>query len=256
MYRKLLDRFVSLCRETFAENLTGVYLHGSMAMGCFNPQKSDIDLLAVVHGEPTDEEKLRFMQQLVILNEEAPAKGIEMSIVTEAAVKPFVHPTPFVLHFSPMHLRRFRQDPQGYVQYMKGEDPDLAAHCTVIGKRGIVLYGAPIPEVFAPVPGTAYLSSILQDVSGAEEDILTDPLYMTLNLCRVLAYAEEGLVLSKREGGQWGLERLPEKYRPQVRHALACYAAGETMTADAQTAPAFARELLERIRTAAASSDR
>lgn len=252
MYRELTKHFTALCREAFGENLLGVYLHGSMAMGCFNPQKSDIDLLAVVHGEPTDDEKLRFMQQLVILNEEAPAKGIEMSIVTEAAVKPFVYPTPFVLHFSPMHLRWFRQDPQGYVQHMKGEDPDLAAHCTVLLRRGIVLWGAPIARIFGEVPKTAYLSSILQDVAAAEEDILTDPLYMTLNLCRVLAYAEEGLILSKQEGGQWGLEKLPEAYRPQVRQALACYAAGEVMTADMQTAPAFARELLERIRTVAA----
>ena len=37
----LLKKIVGLCREVFGENLTGVYLHGSLAMGCFQPEKSD-----------------------------------------------------------------------------------------------------------------------------------------------------------------------------------------------------------------------
>ena len=35
-------------REIFRENLMGVYLHGSAAMGCFQAQKSDLDLLFLV----------------------------------------------------------------------------------------------------------------------------------------------------------------------------------------------------------------
>ncbi len=247
MYRALIDRFAFLCRETFAENLTGVYLHGSMAMGCFNPEKSDIDLMVVVKDEPSDESKLSFMHELVRLNEEAPAKGIEMSIVTQAAVKPFQYPTPFVLHFSPMHLDRFRQDAAAYVTGMRGVDPDLAAHCTVLRSRGIVLYGAPVPELFGEVPKEAYLDSIRQDVAEAAEDILTDPLYITLNLCRVLAFAEKGLVLSKQEGGQWGLSRLPEAYRPLIELALSCYASGNAMTVEETAAHTFAEDMLKRI---------
>lgn len=251
MYRELFDRFVSLCREAFTENLTGVYLHGSMAMGCFNPEKSDLDLLVAVKEEPSDESKLAFMQELVRLNEQAPAKGIEMSIVTEAAVKPFGYPTPFVLHFSPMHLGWFRGDPGGYIANMKGVDRDLAAHCTVLLRRGIVLWGAPIPEVFGEVPKAAYLDSIRQDVAGAAEEILEDPLYITLNLCRVLAYAREGLVLSKQEGGLWGLSHLPEAHRPLIELALGCYASGNTMSVNEEAARTFAEDLLKRIGQAA-----
>jgi streptomycin 3"-adenylyltransferase len=38
-------------------------------------------------------------------------------------------------------------------------------------------------------------------------------MYLILNLARVLAFMKDGLVLSKREGGEWGLKNLPEKYR-------------------------------------------
>ncbi len=250
MFNDLLTHFTSISQSSFGHNLLGVYLHGSLAMGCFNPMKSDIDLLLVVEREPSDEEKLAFMQLMVPLNEKAPAKGIELSIVTRAAVNPFIYPTPFVLHFSPMHLSWFRQDPDGYVQQMKGEDPDLAAHCTIIRKHGIILYGAPIGEVFSEVPKAAYLDSIWQDIENAEEDILHDPMYITLNLCRVAAYTQDELVLSKQEGGLWGLAHLPEVYHGLIQQALECYAADQTMAADEAAVLPFAREMLAEIASA------
>ncbi|MBE5795529.1 MAG: DUF4111 domain-containing protein [Clostridiales bacterium] len=227
-----LTHFARMSQGLFRDNLIGVYLHGSLTMGCFNPEKSDIDLLLVVETEPTDTEKLAFMQEVAFLSEEAPAKGLELSVVTRDAVKPFQYPTPYVLHFSPMHADWFQRDPVGYVELMKGEDPDLAAHCTILRQYGVVLYGTSIASTFDPVPKAAYLDSIWQDVQGAQEDILLDPLYITLNLCRVAAFVQEGLVLSKREGGRWGLNHLPERYHGLIRQALACYATNEALTVD------------------------
>ena len=48
----LLKALVEAAKGAFGANLTGVYLHGSLAMGCFNPKKSDIDLLVVVETMP------------------------------------------------------------------------------------------------------------------------------------------------------------------------------------------------------------
>jgi len=38
-------------------------------------------------------------------------------------------------------------------------------------------------------------------------------MYITLNLARVLAYQKDHLILSKKEGGEWGLANLVEKYQ-------------------------------------------
>lgn len=246
-YQDLLSRFTRMSRTVFGDNLTGVYLHGSLAMGCFNPRKSDLDLLLVVDTEPSDAAKLAFMEQVISLNNEAPAKGLELSIVTRDAILPFRYPTPFVLHFSPMHLGWFQQDPNGYIQDMKGEDPDLAAHCTIVRKSGIVLYGASIANTFGEVPKADYLDSIWQDVESAEADILRDPMYITLNLCRVLAYAQDEMILSKQTGGNWGLSHLPECHHPLIQQALTSYATGSTMTVDDASAVAFAKALLAEI---------
>lgn len=246
-----LTHFARMSHGLFRDNLIGVYLHGSLTMGCFNPEKSDIDLLLVVETEPTDTEKLAFMREVAFLSEVAPAKGLELSVVTRDAVKPFQYPTPYVLHFSPMHADWFQRDPVGYVELMKGKDPDLAAHCTILRQYGVVLYGASIASTFDPVPKAAYLDSIWQDVRGAQEDILRDPLYITLNLCRVAAFVQEGLVLSKREGGRWGMNHLPERYHGLIRQALACYATNEALTVDPSLATNFAAELLRSIKPVA-----
>lgn len=90
---------------------------------------------------------------------------------------------------------------------MNGEDKDLAAHFTMIRKYGIVLYGEPVDSVFAPVPRENYIDSIYADIKNAKQDIMEDPVYITLNLCRVLAFLKDGLYLSKEEGesGAWNI---------------------------------------------------
>ena len=44
----MLDKIVETSKDIIGEELTGIYLHGSLAMGCFHPDKSDIDLILVI----------------------------------------------------------------------------------------------------------------------------------------------------------------------------------------------------------------
>ena len=44
---KLIDRLTDRCREILGGDFVGLYVHGSYAMGCFNPEKSDIDYIIV-----------------------------------------------------------------------------------------------------------------------------------------------------------------------------------------------------------------
>lgn len=246
-YQKLLDDFTDMCVRIFGGGLTGVYLHGSLAMGCFNPLKSDIDIIVVVDGEVSGVQKLDFMGGLVKLNEKAPPKGMEVSVVKREYCKPFVYPTPFELHFSNAHLRRYKDNPENYVRSMKGEDRDLAAHFTVINRYGIALFGEKISDVFGEVPKAAYADSICFDVENAIEDISEEPVYMILNLCRVLAFLKDGLCLSKARGGEWGIAHLPKEYRGIVRRALDCYLSDEEMNPGRESAQGFAEYMTGEI---------
>ena len=245
--KEIIEKFISRSADILKEKLTGIYLHGSAAMDCFQPKKSDVDLMVVVNETLTDAEKRQLMDMVLELDAEGPAKGIEMSIVTGDVCKPFVYPTPFILHYSRMHTERYRKDPEDYIRTMNGTDRDLAAHFTVIRARGICLYGLPAGEVFGEVPEQDYLDSILDDVSGAAEEIGDSPMYFILNLTRVLGYMKEREVLSKKEGGTWGLEHVPGKYRSLLLAALDEYENGTEAQYDAALARDYAGYMLGQI---------
>jgi len=248
VYIELLHKFVSSSKEILGYNLTGIYLHGSAVMGCFNPEKSDLDLIVVVKDEIPEDEKRRFMDIVVELNKQAPAKGLELSIVREEVCNPFVYPTPFELHFSVAHLNWYQSNPQDYIEKMKGTDRDLAAHFTIIYHRGQVLYGKEISEVFAPVPKEDYLDSIWGDIENAPEEIAENPMYLTLNLCRVLAYKKEGLIVSKQEGGEWGLKNVDgPAFRALIEAALKEYQSNEAMVFGEAAAKEFAEVTIREI---------
>ncbi|MCR5734220.1 MAG: DUF4111 domain-containing protein [Lachnospiraceae bacterium] len=243
----LIDIFVKRTQEIMQDNVTGIYLHGSAVMGCYNPKKSDLDFIVVVKDSIPDAVKRSFMDMVVELNSKGPAKGIEMSIVKQSVCKPFVYPTPFELHFSMAHLEWYRNNPDDYMMKMNGEDKDLAAHFTIINHRGRCPYGAPVKDTFADVPVQDYIDSIWNDIADAKEEITDDPMYLILNLARVLAYMKDGLVLSKKEGGEWALGILPEKYHILIQAALHEYAEGTDISYDMDLAKDYAGYMLGEI---------
>jgi len=124
----------------------------------------------------------------------------------------------------------------------------LAAHFTITYHRGQVLYGKEISEVFSPVPVADYLDSIWCDIENAVEEIAENPMYLILNLCRVLAYKKDGLIVSKQEGGEWGLKHIGRKeFQALIAEALKEYQSNVTMVYDVATAKEYAAYMLKEI---------
>ncbi len=239
--------FVKRSKDIMKDNLKGIYLHGSSVMGCFNPAKSDIDLIVVTEDEMSDDTKRKYMDMVMKMNAYGPKKGIEMSVVRRKDCDPFIYPTPFDLHFSVAQIKWYTENPEDYIDKMKGTDADLAAHFTIIRKRGKCLYGLPIEQVFGEVPKADYFDSIWEDIADAKDDIKDNPMYIILNLTRVLAYKKEEIVLSKKEGGQWGLDNLPEEYHKLINTALREYEEGTEAVYDMKCAESYAEYMLREI---------
>ncbi|WP_225228993.1 nucleotidyltransferase domain-containing protein [Paenibacillus gallinarum] len=215
-----LDQVVHLFQEELQESLTGMYLHGSMAMGCFHPEHSDIDILVVVKSKQPRDTYKRIASGLIRFEEELHlTKGIELSVVLKKYTNEFVYPTPFEFHYSLAHKEKYKADPD----YLCGgyEDTDLAAHFVVIYHRGIVLYGKSIRDVFTAIDKSYFIASIQSDVKEATEGIIENPVYYVLNLCRVLFFFKEEVISSKREGGEWATKVVPKKYVVVIDNCLA-----------------------------------
>lgn len=226
----ILNGVVERSKECLDNNLIGVYLHGSLAMGCFNEESSDIDVLVVVNGAMTLEDKRCIGSSLMELIKKFSANKLELSIVTMDVLQNFHYPTPYELHFSNEHVDDFTG---GEFDLMKQrEDADLAAHFMIIKNRGICLYGEPISSIFPDITDEDYLKSIAQDfdwsynniMRGQEDGTCRVPVYAVLNACRMLAFIKDSLIASKTEGGQWAIEYLPKEYTSVIHEACSEYA--------------------------------
>lgn len=219
------NNLIATFQQILSNNLIGIYLHGSLAMGCFNPQRSDIDLLVVTQRGMSVETKREVVQYLLTCSL-SPAP-IEISFLVQQDIHLFHHPLPFDLHYSESWRERYTQALGDGTwrtwNNQKKQDHDLAAHIAVTRARGICLYGKPIEELFPPVPPAFYFASIVGDFNDAVAERQHMPVYFTLNACRVLAYLREGHIYSKDEGGVWALKTLPADLHEIVEQALETY---------------------------------
>jgi len=200
-------------------NLIGVYLHGSLAMGCFNPESSDVDLLVICKEEISNDTKKRIVKRLLNITQGSPNQ-LEMSIILERYLNSFEYPTPFELHyFHPNYLLD-----ENYICGGNGlKDPDLAAHLMVTYHRGIQLYGPEVKMIFQPIDKQLYIQSISYDIGDAPIKIVENPVYFTLNLCRVMYFLKDGIVSSKKEGGEWGVLHFMNDNQTIVKQCLNVY---------------------------------
>ncbi|MBM7621554.1 streptomycin 3'-adenylyltransferase [Bacillus tianshenii] len=216
-FKKYLQEIGQVFIDELEDNLIGIYIHGSIAMGCFNPNRSDVDLLVVVNEDIGDDVKRRMIYRLLSITQ-GHKNPLEMSIIQEQYLKDFIYPTPFELHF--FHPRYLIDD-----QFICGgegfRDPDLAAHIVVTYNRGATFYGKDVKKTFHPIDTSYYIESIVQDVGDAKTGIVENPVYYVLNLCRVLYFLKEGVVSSKKEAGEWGVES--SSYSKLISECLASY---------------------------------
>ena len=220
-----IDRLVDEVTSQLAGNLTGIYLHGSLAMGCFNPLRSDIDLLVVTRQRLKVARKRLLVESL--LRESASPHPLEISFLQLWDINPWQYPTPYELHYSEDWREKFTQ-PQSLDAWVQSDtkqqtDKDLAAHITVIKDRGKCLWGEPIDQVFPEVPAEDFADSITSDLDWAMEKLDAIPVYAVLNACRIWGYFKEGKLFSKAEGARWALENVPVEFQQVIQVALDAY---------------------------------
>lgn len=219
------NQLTDTIRAITKENFLGLYIHGSWAMGGFNPDGSDVDVLVVVKDSldiATQCKLAKFL--LAISNDPYP---IEVSFLRQKQLENWTHPSPYEFHYSEGWRQSFEQELiTGQYEAINNDqkvDPDLAAHLTILNHRGIRWEGPSIDNVFPVIPRTHYLSSILADYQDCLKNVEADPVYCVLNLIRVYWYIEEGVISSKLEAGEYGLTSFPQEYKETIRKVIENY---------------------------------
>lgn len=217
---------VNLLEKELSDNLVGVYLHGSLAMGCYYRPKSDLDVIVVVQSQIGADTANKAGIAIAKQADKRPTTGnVELSIITAETAKNIPVPVPFEFHYSTeWHDKTLKGD----IEYDSSKtDIDLLSHLMYVRQRGVVLKGKPIKEVFGEYDWQHFMDAVIDDFEWILEDenIVETPFYGVLNICRVLQLISEDsqAVHSKDEGGEWGLQNLPEEYHTIVQQALDAY---------------------------------
>ena len=220
-----IESLISALKNALDDDLVGIYLHGSLALGCFNPDRSDIDILVITKQAMTVEMK-RDIAELLLQHSLNPAP-VEISFLARAHIAPWQYPTPYDFHYSEDWREKVEKElKHGKWKKWNDEpktDKDLAAHITVTRARGVALHGKSIAEIFPAVPEEDYIDSLVEDFHWARQRMSQHPTNFILNSCRVLAYLLDRQILSKDEAGQWALNLVAEEFRETVNHALEAY---------------------------------
>lgn len=226
--QRQIEYFVKGCQSIIESELVGVYLHGSLAMGAFNPRHSDVDLLVVTREPLSVSNQYLIAAELVFIISPHPSP-IEVTYLNKDQLANWQYPTPFDFHFSEAWRTQYAEDLKNgdwkdWGQNEK-EDPDLAAHIAVLNHYGEVLFGEDIRSVFPEVPEEDFHDSIVRDYRDIRQNLHRNPVYSVLNMCRILQSLEDHTIGSEVAGGEWGLMNLPVDHQGIINEALTHYKA-------------------------------
>jgi streptomycin 3"-adenylyltransferase len=202
-------------QTTLNNKLIGLYLYGSLAYDCFNPEISDLDFVVVLSDFLTPEEEQKISQLHKHLGSEPNyGRRIEGTYMTEEQVKSNDYAPDFLYYV----------DGKAFVRAKEGQrEPDFPMHRQHLCESGLKVVGCEPQKLFHPVPWEILKQSLQQELAFIKKQFKQRPIYAVLNLCRVVRAYETQSLSSKKQGGEWGLQYLPLEFHETIQIAMKGY---------------------------------
>jgi predicted nucleotidyltransferase len=216
-----LDACVAGLRDVFDDGLAGIYLHGSVAWGAYDPAVSDVDV-AVLHRSDLSGEQRR---ALAGLHEDhgsryAASARLDVSFV----------PLRLVGTYGEDILPYYRD---GRFHPFGGGDVNPVMWHT-LRERGLIVWGAPAAEFVAPVSDEELAENMRRNLgflSGRMPDYVRsgarDQVFGVLCLCRSLRTLRTRKISGKVSAARWALGEVDLRWRPLIERALTRYEGGD-----------------------------
>jgi RimJ/RimL family protein N-acetyltransferase/predicted nucleotidyltransferase len=212
----VLGEFLQSLEAILAENLCGVYLQGSFALGD-SDEHSDVDFIVVTHAEVSDTQlaELQAMHKRLYALESPWAQHLEGSYVPRNA------------------LRRVDEARAQY-WYLDNGATELERdnHCNTavvrwsLREHGVVLAG-PDPKTLIDPVSEAHLRSDVRTAMREWLEWLPEnslsrraQSLLVLTICRALHTVESASVTSKPKAGEWAIGALDARWSSLIQSAL------------------------------------
>ena len=217
----VLDELLSNVQAILGNHFLGMYLHGSLAIGDFDPRRSDIDFVVVTADELPGEmlPALEAMHARMAAGGSAWAAELEGSYIPQHALR----------RYDPAHARHPHVDLGGsLVVEEHGSDWVIQRH--ILRELGVVLAGPAPHTLIDPVPPKELREAALAVLRGwwapmlRDSTRLHDPRYRAyaiLTMCRMHYTLRHGTIVTKSVAAQWAQAALGERWAALIDQALA-----------------------------------
>ncbi len=202
----LLESLLSRMRHIFQEKLVALYLYGSLTTGDFDPESSDIDLLAATSSAVSDTEfdALRAMHLDFAQDNPVWDDRIDVQYLSVAALRTFRtqrSPIAIISAGEPFHMMEAGKE--------------WLLNWYVVREEGVALFGPPAEALIGPITWEEYAGCVRDYAVEVADRMKGVPdrkgqAYAILTMCRALHVHRIGQRASKRQAALWAQEELPQ----------------------------------------------
>lgn len=203
---QLLQDLLSELKKLLGADFAGLYLYGSLVTGDYDPEISDVDLLAAVTHDLNPAEFTALETMHLQLMSRAPQwdNRIEIAYVSLKALRTFKTERSQIGIISP-----------GEPFNLKMAGIDWLMNWYVVREKGITLWGPPPAEIIAPVSKEEFIDSLRDHARSWQawiDKVYERPYqsYVILTLCRALYAVVKGESVSKIQAAAWAQQELPQ----------------------------------------------
>lgn len=186
--------------------LQALYLFGSAATGSFEDGISDVDTVAVLATEPSDDDvaSLAEMHERLINDTPAWSDRIEVDYLSATALANFRSrswPAARISPGEPFH--RIQIDERWVLDWYQ------------VLLSGVALYGPPPQTFIPPISHEEFVNALRQLLQELSDRLIDDisprgRVYAILTACRALRVCRTGEYASKKEAAEWATKQLPQ----------------------------------------------
>jgi hypothetical protein len=201
----VLARLLEGQRQALRDDLVGSYLFGSAATGSFEPGISDLDTVAVLRSDLTDEQITSLDRLHRTITEETPdwQDRIEVVYLSAHALRAFRSRTSPAARISPGEpFHTIEVDHRWLIDWYQ------------LREVGIALIGPPATSLVPAISRDEYVEAVRQHLLDWREwarfETRGSQAYAILTTCRGLRTIRTGELVSKREAAEWARLELPE----------------------------------------------
>jgi predicted nucleotidyltransferase len=218
--RAFLEKFLLQVRAVLKQELVGMYLYGSLALGDFDPTSSDLDILiATTSNLPSETiEALRIMHENIEHDRSGWGKRLEVSYTPAQALRRYDQNNNRFPHISTV-------SPLGIIEHGR----DWIINRYMVREKGIIVAGPSPQTLIAPISEAELKRAVRYILCNSWTQHVSGPEWMrprkyqaftVLTMCRAWYVLKKGAIGSKLQAAAWAQKELAPQWKPLIKRAL------------------------------------